>query len=200
LDAQAPLRQVTLRYTAAGSDLRNDMKINAQSYVGHPDGGHPVGISLRASINLAAAHGDVRLRSASADVQPAADFHFLEDEFDRRRLREAVRLCASLGTHPRFQALVEERVSPADADLASDRALDDWLRRGVGTSQHFAGTCRMGPATDPTAVVDQYGVVHGLERLRVIDASIMPTSVRANTNLTTMMLAERTADLIRAGH
>jgi choline dehydrogenase len=64
---------------------------------------------------------------------------------------------------------------------------------------HISATCKMGPASDPAAVVDQYGRVHGVRNLRVADASIMPDCVRANTNLTTMMIGERIADFIREG-
>lgn len=71
--------------------------------------------------------------------------------------------------------------------------------REVTTFQHISGTCKMGPASDPLAVVDQYGKVHGLDNLRVVDASIMPDCIRANTNVTTMMIGERIADFIRQG-
>jgi choline dehydrogenase len=104
-----------------------------------------------------------------------------------------------LTDHPSFADIIAERSSPTDADLASDAALDAWLAREVTTSQHISCTCKMGPAADPMAVVDQYGRVHGLENLRVIDASIMPDCIRANTNVTTMMIGERMADFIRQG-
>ena len=71
--------------------------------------------------------------------------------------------------------------------------------RNLGTSHHISGTCKMGPASDPMAVVNQYGRVHGLEDLRVADASIMPDCIRANTNATTIMIGERVADFIKAG-
>jgi choline dehydrogenase-like flavoprotein len=64
---------------------------------------------------------------------------------------------------------------------------------------HISGTCKMGPASDPMAVVDQYCRVRGVESLRVVDASVMPDVVRANTNCTTIMIAERCADLIKGG-
>ena len=73
------------------------------------------------------------------------------------------------------------------------------MMREVSTTNHISGTCKMGPASDPTAVVDQYGRVRGLEGIRVADASIMPDCVRANTNATTMMIGERMADLIMRG-
>ena len=86
---------------------------------------------------------------------------------------------------------------PDDTALASDDALDDWMMRTVRTMHHVSCTCKMGPGSDPMAVVDQYGRVRGVERLRVVDASIMPDCPRANTNVTTMMIAERLAASIR---
>jgi len=69
----------------------------------------------------------------------------------------------------------------------------------VGIAGHTCGTCKMGPSSDPTAVVDQYCRVHGLEGLRVIDAAAMPDIPRANTNATIIMMAERASDLISQG-
>ena len=69
------------------------------------------------------------------------------------------------------------------------------MLREVTHTHHLSGTCKMGPATDPLAVVDQDGRVHGLEGIRVADASIMPDCVRANTNATCMMIGERMAEL-----
>jgi len=83
--------------------------------------------------------------------------------------------------------------------LASDEALDAHMRRTVVSGQHITGTCKMGPSSDPMAVVDQFGRVHGIDGLRVADASVMPNCVRANTNVTVMMIGERIADFIRLG-
>ncbi len=88
---------------------------------------------------------------------------------------------------------------PSDAELASNDALDDWMRRNVTTTQHISGTCKMGPSSDPMAVVDQYCRVYGLEGLRVADASAMPDVIRANTNATTIMIAERVAEFMQQG-
>ena len=114
-------------------------------------------------------------------------------------MREMVRLGVQLAEHEDFQRIIAERVEPTDAELASDEALNEYLLREVTTGQHISGTCKMGPASDPMAVVDQYGKVHGLQNLRVVDASIMPDCIRANTNVTTMMIGERIADFIREG-
>ena len=116
-----------------------------------------------------------------------------------RRLREAVYLCLDLAKHDDFRDILDELEDPTDADLESDESLNDWIMREVTTSQHISCTCKMGPASDPMAVVDHYGRVHGLEGLRVVDASIMPDCIRANTNVTTMMIGERIADFIRRG-
>jgi choline dehydrogenase-like flavoprotein len=132
-------------------------------------------------------------------VQPCLDYRYLEDEFDRRRMREMVRRGVQLVEHEDFKTIIEERIEPTDAELASDEALNEYLLREVTTGQHISGTCKMGPGSDPMAVVDQHGRVHGLQNLRVVDASIMPNCIRANTNVTTMMIGERIADFIRQG-
>ena len=76
-------------------------------------------------------------------------------------------------------------------------ALDQWLLRNVTTTQHISGTCKMGPDSDPMAVLDQYCRVRGIEGLRVVDVSTLPDCVRANTNATTIMIAERVADWMK---
>ena len=119
--------------------------------------------------------------------------------WDRERLRAAVRLCGQLLQDPVFKDMVGQRMTPTDRDLASDQALDTWLQLNAGIAGHSSLTCKMGPASDAMAVVDQYCRVHGLSHLRVIDASAMPELPRANTNATIIMLAERAADFIRHG-
>jgi len=198
LDPKAPRTQLALRYTAGGSSDRNDMQI-MQSSFSSPIGGDPLqaeGIRLTCILELAIGAGELRLTSTDPTVQPHLDYRYLEDPWDRQRLREAVRLCARLLQHDAYTDIVQERLAPTDQELASDDALDAWLRQNVTTSQHISGTCKMGPASDPLAVVDQYGQVHGLAGLRVADASVMPNVIRANTNATTIMIAERVADFI----
>jgi choline dehydrogenase len=108
-----------------------------------------------------------------------------------------VRLCVRLVEHTAFAEIAGERISPTDAHLESDDALDAWLQQTVGIAGHTSGTCKMGPDTDPEAVVDQYCRVHGLEGLRVVDASVFPEIPRSNTNATAIMVGERVADMIR---
>ena len=202
LDGFAPRIQMALRYTAEGSDLRNDMQVLMQSFATErvDRGGErmdPLGIRMIGILNLAVGSGEMRLTSSDPHVQPSLDYRYLMNEFDRRRLRDVVRLCVKMGEHPAFKDIVEERVEPTDAELASDEALDAYIQREVTTAQHISCTCKMGPDSDPLAVVDQYGRVRGLEGLRIADASIMPNCVRANTNVTTMMIGERIAEYIR---
>ena len=123
----------------------------------------------------------------------------MENPEDRRRLRDAVRLCARLGENEAFSDIVQERIEPTDEDLADDDALDAFMLRDATTGQHISCTCKMGPASDPMAVVDQYGRIHGMENIRVVDASIMPNCIRANTNVTTMTIGERVAEFIKEG-
>ena len=130
-------------------------------------------------------------------MQPKLDYRFLLDAWDRERLREAVRLCVRLFQHQAFQGIIEERIVPTEADLASDVSLDSWLQANVGVAGHTSCTCKMGPKSDPLAVVDQDCRVWGVEHLRVVDASVMPEIPRANTNATVIMIAERVADFIR---
>ncbi len=199
VSADSPMMQIALRYTAEGSSTRNDVQIMATSY-SIPVGVDPSGrdsFSLICMLELANGSGELRLTSSDPHVQPHLDYRFLVDPWDRRRLREAVRLCIRLLEQDVYKEIVDERLAPTEHDLDSEESLDDWLMRNVSTTHHISGTCKMGPVSDPLAVVDQHCLVHGLEGLQVVDASVMPNIVRANTNATTIMIAERVADWVR---
>jgi choline dehydrogenase-like flavoprotein len=147
-------------------------------------------------LELAEGAGEVTLTTADHTVQPNIDCRHLEHPKDRARLREAVRLAIKMMENRSFEGIVDGLISPTAEDLASDEALDQWLLENVWIGQHLSGTCKMGPSSDAMAVVDQYGRVHGIDGLRIADASIMPNCIRANTNLTTIMIGERIADWI----
>ena len=200
---RSPL-QLALRYTAAGSSLRNDMLIhpfsNATRSVYYIERSpEAVGIGMVACLYLAESAGRLRLRSPDPRTQPFLDYNLLGTEFDMTRMRESVRICLKLADQEGFTEIIESCLDPSESDLASDDALDDWMLRNVRTSHHISGTCKMGPGSDPTAVVDQFGRVHGLSGLRVADASIMPDCIRANTNVTAMVIGERIADFVKHG-
>ena len=204
LDGFAPRVQMGLRWTSDGSEYRNDLMILMQSYATEriDRGGErmePLGVRMLGVLDLAMSAGELKLTSADPSVQPSLDYRYLRDPFDRQRMREMVRTCVSLGQGGTFNDFVEYRIEPTDEELASDDALDAFCARDVTTGQHISGTCKMGPSSDGMAVVDQHGRVYGLENLRIADASIMPNCIRANTNVTTMMIGERIADFIRNG-
>ncbi|MBM3224112.1 MAG: mycofactocin system GMC family oxidoreductase MftG [Candidatus Tectomicrobia bacterium] len=195
MDPDVPRNQVSLRCTARGSAARNDLQIT-------PTSTNPIGDTAReyrigCRVELPVGAGVLALASADPEAQPSIQYNSLQDPHDRARLREAVRLAADLLRHEAFKGIIETCIAPTEQVLASDTALDAWLLQTAGNAHHTSGTCKMGPASDPLAVVDQYGRVHGLQGLRVVDASIMPNVTRSNTNATTIMLAERVADWMR---
>ncbi len=201
MDPDAPRRECLLHYTAAGSITRNDMLLLPFSFAYQP-GGDPsntAGMRLTASLHKPVGSGELRLTSADPHDQPVLDYRYLEDPWDRQRLREAVRLCVRLLEHDSFRDIVARRLSPTDADLATDDQLDRWITNALSasTTQHMSGTCKMGPPSDGAAVVDQYCRVHGLEGLSVVDTSIMPDIVCTGTSATAMMIGERVADLMK---
>ena len=203
---------VSLRFTAPGSDMRNDLSIGMGSFVtprARPQSGgaHQADTSLAsrrvemmAALLRPLACGELKLTSTDPEVQPSLDYNYLAEPFDRDRLREAVRMCLTLAESDHLKDLIGERIDPTDADLASNGDLDQWLMREATTFSHISGTCKMGPSSDPMAVVDQYGRVRGIEGLRVVDASIMPDLVRAPINPSVIMIGERVADLIQQGN
>ena len=108
----------------------------------------------------------------------------------------AARLLAS----DAYKNVAQYRIQPTDEVLADDDALDLWLRQTIGSARHVSGTCRMGPDTDPQAVVDQYCRVKGVRGLWVADASIMPRIPRSGgSHATVIMIGERVVDWIAAG-
>ena len=201
-----PRLQMMMSWTAEGSHLRNDMIFVVLSYATeewsrdpNSDDAEPIGFRIASGLYLAVGSGELRLESPDPERQPLLDYNYFAEEFDLRRMREGVRLIVRLSEHPALAGLIQERISPIDDDLATDAALDAFIRRNCTTGHHISGTCKMGSASDPMAVVDQHGRVHGIAGLRVVDASVMPDCIRANTNVTTMMIGEKIADFIRNG-
>ena len=204
-DVQAPVIQVGLRYTVEGSTLRNDMQLSPMLMTSEHRPAQVVidedrnYIGMSASLQLALGKGELTLQSTDPHVQPLLNYNYYQEEEDLRRMREAIRLGVRIAEQPQFSSILLERIMPTDEELESDEALDDWLRRNSGTSHHVSGTCKMGPASDTMAVVDQFLKVKGLQGLRVADASVMPDCIRANTNATTIMIGEKVSDFIKEG-
>ena len=199
-----PNAQLLVRYTAEGSPLENDMIVYLSAasgktpWMGGRHGGL-IGLGANLGLNLALSKGELRLHSNDYRDYPYLDYNLLDHEEDLRRYRDGVRLVVGMEDHPAMAAMIDKRVYPQDSDLESDETLDLWMKRCVGTGHHVSCTAKMGPGSDPMAVVDQYGKVYGAEGLRVVDASIMPECVRANINVTVLMIGERVADFIKQG-
>ena len=152
------------------------------------------GFQYFTSVMRPASRGAVTLRSADPHAPPALRFNFLSQESDMTQMVEGLRMTREIIRQRSWDELRGEEVSPG-ASLSTDSELRAWIRANAGTGYHAIGTCRMG--TDPMAVTDEDGRVHGVEALRIVDASLMPRIPTGNTNAPTIMLAEKLSDRIR---
>ncbi|MGZ5853754.1 MAG: GMC family oxidoreductase [Xanthobacteraceae bacterium] len=141
-----------------------------------------------------ASRGWVKLRSDNPRDKPRIFFNMFGEREDLDTMIRAIRYSRDLFTHKPLADLVERELSPGPG-LKSDEELGGFLRRTVSHRHHPVGTCTMG--TGPLAVVDAQLRVRGIEGLRVIDASVMPDEPSGNTNVPTIMIAEKAADMIR---
>jgi choline dehydrogenase-like flavoprotein len=149
-----------------------------------PDNGYAFGpVIIKPS-----SRGKVGLRTPMPDSKPTVVCNFLTTEEDRASMLAGVRIALEIASQPALKALEREPLSVPASDSEDD--IWDWVRRASQTVYHPTSTCAMG------AVVDSDLCVYGVEGLRVVDASVMPTITRANTNAATMMIAEKGADLI----
>jgi choline dehydrogenase len=139
--------------------------------------------------------GTVKLRSADPRQAPSILFKYMATEQDRSEMREGVRLTREILAQPAFDPFRGPELAPGP-DVKTDAEIDAFVRAHGESAYHPSCTCKMGPETDNTAVVDGQTRVHGLEALRVVDASIMPSIVSGNLNAPTIMLAEKAADMI----
>jgi choline dehydrogenase len=155
------------------------------------------GFSFGPTLLRPRSRGRITLRSADPFALPAIQPNYFAEQYDLRMMVAGVRLARRLAAARAFAPYRGEEFLPGDA-ADTDEALADYLRRKAETLYHPVGTCKMGPARDPLAVVDCALRVRGTEGLRVADASIMPAIIGGNTNAPTFMIAEKAAALIRA--
>ena len=188
--------RIALRYTAKGSDDSNDMMMTTSSlfspFTGEmlPD---RIG-RISCVIELPAGAGFVRLNSADPAVQPKFDYRYFSHPEDMRRMRDGIRLAVKMLETDAYKDVSDGRVTPTEGILTDDDALDLWIRQTVGSARHVSGTCKIGPDSDPMAVVDQQCRVKGLQGLWIADSSVMPQVPRANANATAIMIGERVAE------
>lgn len=198
-----PLQQMGLRFTSSGSSEENDMQMYMWSYEGARTPQLRAAIPgieflfmLCVTLQRPLSTGRVCLRSTDPFEQPQIDLNLLSEEQDMAKMADGVRLAYRLMTSPPIAALTMAIARPTPDVVENDEAIREYLRANVTHLVHPVGTCKMGPASDAMSVVDQEGRVHGTDGLVVADASIMPTLIRANTNLTAIMIGEKIADML----
>jgi choline dehydrogenase len=137
--------------------------------------------------------GHIHITSSDAHKPPAINFNFLSSPVDAELTVRAVRIARSVMTAPAMTPLLVTEIAPG-VELTTDDEIVDWVKRAAETTYHPVGTCKMGP--DAMAVVDARLRVHGIEGLRVADASIMPALTSGNTNAPSIMIGEKAADMV----
>ncbi|MGZ4544640.1 MAG: mycofactocin dehydrogenase MftG [Blastococcus sp.] len=198
-----PLHGV-LHATSSGAAVPGDLEILPwmtpfSRITGGPAGPHADELVVGVGLQRAASRGRLTLAGADPARQPRLEYRYLGEAGDRRALREGVRLAAELLRTAAFAPLVAGDAGPPDGVLADDRGLDRWIRAHLTTAIHLAGTARMGPDGDAGAVVDQWLRVRGVDGLRVVDTSVMPTVTSRGPAATAVMLGERAAELMLEG-
>lgn len=153
------------------------------------------GYFLHMAVLRPATRGHLELASRDPAAKPVLHPEFLEAREDVQTLQRALREARRIAAMPALARLSGEELMPGPA-VADDAALEAFIRARVATTYHPVGTCKMGPASDPLAVVDAQLRVHGIDGLRVADASIMPNLIGGNTSAPTMMIGERAAHFI----
>ncbi|MEQ9943151.1 choline dehydrogenase [Pectobacterium aroidearum] len=138
--------------------------------------------------------GRVQVRSKDAREHPSILFNYMSTEQDWQEFRDAIRITREIMAQPALDKYRGREISPG-LEVQTDEELDEFIRTHAETAFHPSCSCKMGE--DEMAVVDGQGRVHGMEGLRVVDASIMPQIITGNLNATTIMIAEKIADRIR---
>jgi choline dehydrogenase-like flavoprotein len=185
------------------SSLKNDLNVHTQSFIGTTKAALETG-GLVMGLGAVYSAGRVAVESADPARSPFVHVGMLSDKRDLVRVRQGVRHLFELVQDAALKDAIdgEAKLAPRGAEgrpvstLERDDDLDAAIRAQCAQYFHPVGTCRMGAAGDPNAVVDPDCAVIGTEGLSVVDASIMPEIVRCNTNATTIMIAEHAADLL----
>jgi choline dehydrogenase len=186
--------QLCLRFTTGVGDEVNDAMIAVSGGLGI---GVPIG-GVVGWVNHVTSRGSVQISSTDPMVDPQVDFNMLTTGDDLQRYRRIVDELLTWFEQPELQKLAAAVTMGMTGTLAgdvprSDREFAQWAYANVGDTVHATSTCRMGDPADPAAVVDPEGRVLGIEGLRVADASVLPWTTRANTNLTAILVGEKIA-------
>ena len=165
--------------------MTNDFQLAKQS-----------GVTAITNILRSESTGSIHVTSKSAKTPPAIRFNFMTAQLDRDVTLEAMRITRRIMTAPPMRDIASDELTPG-VNIQSDDEMLDWVKKNAETTYHPVGTCKMG--SDPMAVVDDQLRVHGMQGLRVADASIMPTLTSGNTNAPSIMIGEKAARMMLAG-
>ena len=143
-------------------------------------------LSIGVLLERTSTAAEVSLTSGDPARSPRIEYHYLESSVDRTRLRDAVEIGVAIVASSSMRRAGAVRASPPDSV-----ELDDWIAASVDTAVHLCASAPMGPDSDPTAVVDQYCRVRGVEGLRVVDTSVLPTTPSRGTAATAVLIGER---------
>jgi choline dehydrogenase len=195
-DASAPTARLPgaqMVLTALSSETEGELDLQIFPWTPFADADLPSGgvFTIFVALMRPLSRGSVRLRSTVPEDAPLIDLGYFTDPADMPRMMAGTRLAQGLAETAPLSSFTAGKLSAAAQTSLSDEELERAILTEVGTYHHPVGTCRMGPADDPDAVVDATGAVLGVDALYVIDASIMPDVPCVNTNLTTLMLAQR---------
>ena len=154
-------------------------------------------VTITVSMVQPRSRGEIRLRSDDPKAPPIINPNYLHEQSDVDAFVRGVKLARYFGEADSYEPLRADETEPGPA-AKSDADLAAFARRAADTIYHAAGTCKMGPDSDRTAVVDPQLRVRGLQGLRIADASIMPVIVNATTHAACVMIGEKAADLLKA--
>jgi 4-pyridoxate dehydrogenase len=168
--------------------------MTAAPYLGPFRKGYDDGFAIRAVVLRPESRGYVRLKSNDPTAAPTIVQNFLATQKDRQVLRAGVRMTRDIGRQGPLRRDIAKELAPTGY---SDADIDAHIEATGISVHHPMGTCKMGPSSDSTAVVDPELRVIGVDNLRVVDASVMPDLVGGNINAPVIMIAEKAADLIK---
>jgi choline dehydrogenase len=201
IDTTDPFLQTMVRTTAKGSTKFNDLQYYMVSHFDlqmFPDlqmlAGGKVILGVMVVDQQPEAVGRMRLTSLDPAASPEIDLNFLSTDRDLEKLVDAIRTCWELANHPGIRSQGDGYIVLNDQIIDDDDMVRQYVKTSLDSGYHPVGTAKMGTATDEDAVVDERLKVHGTENLYLADASVMPSIVNCNTNLTSIMIGERLAD------
>ena len=153
------------------------------------------GFQVLCAVSRPNSRGYVRIKSNDPHEHPAILYNFMDDAEDWEEMRKGVHLIREVMRMPAMKPYVGDEIRPGE-NVTSDEDIDLYIREKTESAYHPCGTCKMGSADDPTTVVDPECRVIGVERLRVVDSSLIPMLTMGNINAPTIMIGEKASDHI----